>query len=78
LVASAFPAYYLLTGRGGTLHDVPQPVLCTAAAQALEPSRFDDANIRSTIQTLSSDAFGGAGPLLRQMDPERILAARSA
>jgi Zn-dependent M28 family amino/carboxypeptidase len=35
---------------------------CTGAAQALEPSRFDDANIRSTIQTLSSDAFGGRAP----------------
>ena len=34
----------------------------TGAALALEPSRFDDANIRSTIQTLSSDAFGGRAP----------------
>jgi Zn-dependent M28 family amino/carboxypeptidase len=37
-------------------------VSCNAAAQAPEPSRFDDANIRSTIQTLSSDAFGGRAP----------------
>lgn len=37
-------------------------LLCTAAAQALEPAGFDDANIRSTIQTLSSDAFGGRAP----------------
>jgi Zn-dependent M28 family amino/carboxypeptidase len=38
------------------------PLLCTVAAQALEPARFDDANIRSTIQTLSSDTFGGRAP----------------
>lgn len=37
-------------------------LLCTAAAQTPEPSRFDDANIRSTIQSLSSDAFGGRAP----------------
>ena len=37
-------------------------VSCTAAAQAPEPSRFDDTNIRSIIQTLSSDAFGGRAP----------------
>ncbi len=35
---------------------------CTAAAQAPQPSRFDDTNIRSTIRTLSSDAFGGRAP----------------
>ncbi len=28
-------------------------------AHGAEPARFDDANIRSSIQTLSSDAFGG-------------------
>ncbi len=32
------------------------------AAQALEPSRFEDANIRASIQTLSSDAYGGRAP----------------
>lgn len=37
-------------------------LLCTAAARALEPAGFDDANIRSTIQTLSSNAFGGRAP----------------
>jgi Zn-dependent M28 family amino/carboxypeptidase len=37
-------------------------MLCTAAALALEPAHFDDANIRSIIQTLSSDAFGGRAP----------------
>ena len=31
------------------------------AAQASEP-RFDDANIRASIQTLSSDAYGGRAP----------------
>ena len=37
-------------------------LLCSAAAQALEPAGFDDAHIRSTIQALSSDAFGGRAP----------------
>jgi len=37
-------------------------ILCTAAVQAAEPSRFDDARIRSAIQTLSSDTFGGRAP----------------
>ena len=37
-------------------------VLLCGAAQALEPSRFDDANIRASIQSLSSDAFGGRAP----------------
>ncbi len=37
-------------------------LLCSAAAQALDPAGFADANIRSTIQTLSSDAFGGRSP----------------
>jgi Zn-dependent M28 family amino/carboxypeptidase len=36
--------------------------LCAAAAPAVEPSRFDEADIRATIQTLSSDAFGGRAP----------------
>ena len=37
-------------------------VLYVAPTQAAEPSRFIDANIRQTIQTLSSDAFGGRAP----------------
>jgi Zn-dependent M28 family amino/carboxypeptidase len=37
-------------------------MVCVSSAPASEPSRFDDANIRSTIQTLSSDAFGGRAP----------------
>jgi hypothetical protein len=37
-------------------------MLCSVVALALEPAHFDDANIRSTIQTLSSDAFGGRAP----------------
>jgi Zn-dependent M28 family amino/carboxypeptidase len=37
-------------------------LLCTAAARGLEPAGFDDANMRSTIQTLASDAFGGRAP----------------
>jgi Zn-dependent M28 family amino/carboxypeptidase len=37
--------------------------LCTTATLAGDPSRFDDANIRATIQTLSSDAFGGRAPV---------------
>ena len=36
--------------------------LCTTSAHAAEPARFDDANIRATIQALSSDAFGGRAP----------------
>jgi Zn-dependent M28 family amino/carboxypeptidase len=36
--------------------------LCVATAQAVQPSRFDDADIRSAIETLSSDAFGGRAP----------------
>lgn len=37
-------------------------MLCTAAAQAAEPPRFDDARIRATIRTLASDAYGGRAP----------------
>jgi Zn-dependent M28 family amino/carboxypeptidase len=37
-------------------------LLCTAVAHGAEPARFDDANIRASIQTLSSDAFGGRAP----------------
>ena len=37
-------------------------VLCVAAAQAVEPPRFDEARIRATIRALSSDAFAGRGP----------------
>jgi len=33
-----------------------------AAAQAVEPPRFDDVHIRTAIQTLSSDTFGGRAP----------------
>ncbi|HTY48111.1 MAG TPA: M28 family peptidase [Steroidobacteraceae bacterium] len=36
-------------------------LLCAAAAWAGEP-RFEDANIRTTIRTLSSDEFGGRAP----------------
>ena len=36
--------------------------LCATVVHADEPARFDDANIRTVIQTLSSDAFGGRGP----------------
>src|SRR3989440_5574060 len=35
---------------------------CAAAAQAPGPARFDEANIRATIRTLSSDVFGGRAP----------------
>jgi len=35
---------------------------CAAAAQAAEPARFDEAAIRSSIQMLSADAFGGRAP----------------
>jgi Zn-dependent M28 family amino/carboxypeptidase len=37
-------------------------LLCAPLARAAEPARFDDANIRATIQALSSDAFGGRAP----------------
>jgi Zn-dependent M28 family amino/carboxypeptidase len=37
-------------------------LLCASAAVAVSPERFDDAHIRSTIQILSSDAFGGRAP----------------
>lgn len=37
-------------------------LLSAAAAEAREPSCFDDASIRGSIQTLSSDAFGGRAP----------------
>ena len=36
--------------------------LCAAAAAAVPAEHFDDARIRTTIQTLSSDAFGGRAP----------------
>lgn len=36
--------------------------LCAAGVHAAEPARFDDANIRASIQALSSDAFGGRAP----------------
>ncbi len=36
--------------------------MCVATTQAAESSRFADANIRETIQALSSDAFGGRAP----------------
>jgi Zn-dependent M28 family amino/carboxypeptidase len=37
-------------------------MLGIAAAAALQPAHFDDANIRASIQTLASDAFGGRAP----------------
>jgi Zn-dependent M28 family amino/carboxypeptidase len=37
-------------------------LLSAAAVRAVEPPLFIDGNIRSTIRTLSSDAFGGRAP----------------
>jgi Zn-dependent M28 family amino/carboxypeptidase len=36
--------------------------LCATGVHAAEPARFDDDNIRGSIQALSSDGFGGRAP----------------
>src|SRR5881398_900323 len=45
-----------------TLMSCATVLSCAAAAQAPGPARFDEANIRATIRTLSSDEFGGRAP----------------
>ena len=45
-----------------TLMSCATVLSCAAAAQASGPARFDEANIRATIRTLSSDEFGGRAP----------------
>src|SRR5437762_7054470 len=45
-----------------TLMSCATVLSCAAAAQPSGAARFDEANIRATIRTLSSDEFGGRAP----------------